>query len=153
MIQMHSHWPKKKKLSRSETSHKISSKASLQISCSGPVAFFFCLDLCLPTTKNSDACGGLRLRRASILSTKTPPYKARASFLLFLFLFLSFFFFLPLRPSLLPLLALLCLLSLIFALSLTHDLSQELRQVSPFGTRRRTISIGIPQCWTLLDCS
>jgi hypothetical protein len=29
-----------------------------------------------------------------------------------------------------------------FALSLTHDLSQECRQVSPFGTRRSTISLG-----------
>jgi hypothetical protein len=51
------------------------------------------LDVCLPTTKNSNAFGGLRLRRAYKLGTKTPPYKARASFLLFLFLFLSFSFF------------------------------------------------------------
>ena len=65
---------------------------------------------------------------------------------------LLLFLFLPLLPSLLPLLALLCLLSLIFYLGLTHDLSQECRQVSPFGTpRRRTISIGIPKDWTLLD--
>ena len=33
-------------------------------------------------------------------------------------------------------------LFLIFALGLTHDLSQELRRVSPFGTRRSTITLG-----------
>jgi hypothetical protein len=90
------------------------------------------LDLCLPTTKNSDAC---------FFSSFYPYFS------------LLLFFSLPLRPPLLPLLALLCLLSLILALSLTHDLSQECRQVSPFGTRRRTVSVGIPKGWTFFDCS
>jgi hypothetical protein len=113
----------------------------------GHSVFFLYLDLCLPTTKKNGACGGLRLRRAYTLGTKAPPYKARASFLLLLFLFLSFSFclFLPLLPPLLPLLAQLCLLSLIIDLGLIHFLSQECRQVSPFGTRRRTISIGVPK--------
>jgi hypothetical protein len=31
--------------------------------------------------------------------------------------------------------------SQIFALSLTHDLSQECRQVTPFGTQRKTIAL------------
>ena len=104
---------------------------------------FLYLDLCLPATKNSDAFGGL---------TFTQMRRHTRHGLLFSFSLLLFLFS-PLPPPLLHLLALRCLLSLIFALGLTYDLSQERHQVSPIGTRRRTISIGIPEGSTLLDCT
>jgi len=118
--------------------------------------------------KNSDACGGHRLRRASFILAQTRSRTGLMHLLFFFFslpfllLFLSLFlplfaFSLPPGFSLIPISVQSPLhlsrqeeaflrgygqIRLLFTLSLIHDLSEECRQVSSFGSRRNTVALG-----------
>ena len=73
----------------------------------------------------------------------------------FLFLFLSFSFclFLPLLPPLLPLLDQVCLLSLIFDLGLTHDLSAKFSRMALAEEPFPSVSPKVGRYSIAVDCT